>query len=646
MLCLHNREINGKGEDKRMNIISKCKEKLEDKGLLPGQIVDKFKNRVSGVENKKAVAAVAGVWIAAIVVVIVVCKINGNTKEASGSETEIVIESESFTEVETLTKKYVKTKNIIANTTAAESTEQTSQEELTTAQQQPATTAAPISNQIVERETIPIQYIKVSTEQLKDDAVNQVIKPAEVVVSYPEMGKASTKNSTEKNSDCYSNCIDISYHQGKIDWAAVKASGIDYAFIRVGYRGYETGALGKDVKFDENIKEATKNGIKVGVYFFSQATTEQEALEEASVTLNYIKGYQISLPVVIDWETTQGYRTYSGLSVQKLTSIISTFCDAVASNGYTPMVYMCKSDYLGRVNYSNLAAKYKIWMAWYFEKYYSDNYSSNIFTYGDKIPSLPFKYEVWQYTSKGRVNGINELVDMNIMISDELKYEPKLTLSKKLLVTNLSKSVDLMDGVTATDTHGNPVNDKVTVSITNTAGNTVTKENAFKIPGKYTVEYGYKDSDGTSLSQKAVLFVRDLPTILVNGNKWEDDSVKTLRYSYNEALSEEENYEKVLESLKNKFTAQYYDYVEGDSSAIMINNGQFEGIDAITINNVMTAGEYSVIYKVSDQSGLSNSKTIKLIICRTVELSTEIDTTTEPEETTDIQEETLTSEAQ
>ncbi len=619
-----------------MNIINKLKEVLENKELMPGQVVEKIKNKATNIENKKAVVTVAGIWMAVLVVIIVICKINGSAKEASGSETEIVVESESSIEAETTTKKYVKTKNIIATTTTASESEEesSSQEETTTAPPQ-TTTAAPVSNTIVERETIPIQYIEVSTEQLKDDVVNEVIKPAELVVSYPEMGTATVKESTEKSRDSFSNCIDISYHQGKIDWAAVKASGIEYAFIRVGYRGYETGSLGKDVRFDENIREATKNGIKVGVYFFSQAITEQEALEEASVTLNYIKGYNISLPVVIDWETTNGYRTYSGLSVDKLTSIISTFCDAVAGEGYTPMVYMCKSDYLGRVNYSNLAAKYKIWMAWYFDKYYTQNYASNRFTYGDKIPSLPFKYEVWQYTSKGRVDGITELVDMNIIIKDEIKYDPKLTVSKKTFVTNITKSIDLMEGVSAEDTHANTATDKVTINIKNTAGNTVTKENVFKTSGKYTVEYIYKDSDGTTLSDKATLYVRDIPVIMMNGNKWSDNNTKSIKYHYDDTLSESENYTKVKEIFKSTFTAQYYDYVEGESKAIIISNGQFDGIDAILRDGVMTAGEYTVTYNVSDNKGLSNSKTIKLIIDRTIELPTNQESTTVSEKTTE-----------
>lgn len=200
--------------------------------------------------------------------------------------------------------------------------------------------------------------------------------------------------------------IDVSYYQGDIDWNAVKSSGIEFAIIRAGYRGYQYGNLKEDPKFWQNMQGATAAGLKVGVYIFSQAITEAEAAEEANFLLSRIQGYRVELPIVMDFEYVSGVagngRLYqAGLSRDKATSVCSAFCNTVINAGYTPMIYANKSMLENQMDGNYLGARYKIWLA---------NYTKQTF-YGG-----PYTY--WQYTSSGYVNGINGRVDMNFWYDD------------------------------------------------------------------------------------------------------------------------------------------------------------------------------------------------------------------------------------
>ena len=122
--------------------------------------------------------------------------------------------------------------------------------------------------------------------------------------------------------------VDVSSHQYDIDWSRVKAAGMEFAIIRVGYRGYETGKVCLDDYFEKNIKGALENGLKVGVYFFSQAITPEEAIEEAEFVLNHIQGYEVTFPVVFDWEPFS-YSTArtNGLDKETLTSCAVAFLE-------------------------------------------------------------------------------------------------------------------------------------------------------------------------------------------------------------------------------------------------------------------------------------------------------------------------------
>ena len=189
--------------------------------------------------------------------------------------------------------------------------------------------------------------------------------------------------------------IDVSKWQGSIDWAAVAASGIDFAIIRVGYRGAATGALVEDPYFKQNIAGARKAGIKVGVYFFTQAISEAEAVEEASMVLTLIAGYQVSYPVFIDTESASDGRA-NGLSRNTRTAVVQAFCRTIANGGYRPGVYASKSWFENQLNASALG-NCSIWVAQY----------NTTCTYGGR-------YDMWQYSSKGTVPGIKGNVDLDI----------------------------------------------------------------------------------------------------------------------------------------------------------------------------------------------------------------------------------------
>lgn len=189
--------------------------------------------------------------------------------------------------------------------------------------------------------------------------------------------------------------IDVSKWNGTIDWTAVKNSGVNYAIIRCGYRGSSTGALIQDPKFKANIQGAQAAGIKVGVYFFTQAINEVEAVEEASMVLNLIKGYKLSYPVFIDVEGSGGRA--DGIDKNTRTAAVNAFCKTIRNGGYKAGIYANKTWFESKMNTGSLTG-YKIWLAQYAA---APTYKAT-------------RYDMWQYTSKGKVSGISGNVDMNI----------------------------------------------------------------------------------------------------------------------------------------------------------------------------------------------------------------------------------------
>lgn len=203
--------------------------------------------------------------------------------------------------------------------------------------------------------------------------------------------------------------IDVSYHQGDIDWEAVAADGIDFVMVRLGYRGYETGRINEDERAAEYINGALEAGLDVGAYFYSQAITEKEAAEEARFVLGMLGTKKITYPVVYDWELPEDENARTAnLSSEMLNKCAVAFCNEISAAGYTPMIYsslkmaLCKFDMSGLYQYD----------FWYVE--YKD---------GHNPPLYPYELQMWQYASDGRVNGINGDVDMNICFEDYIsKY--------------------------------------------------------------------------------------------------------------------------------------------------------------------------------------------------------------------------------
>lgn len=193
--------------------------------------------------------------------------------------------------------------------------------------------------------------------------------------------------------------IDVSEFQGEdIDWKQVRESGIEFVIIRLGYRAYgETGELVLDDMFDRNMQGALDAGLDVGVYFFSQAITPGEAVEEAEFVLEHVRGYEIDGPIVYDTEEIKGDTARTDNNTrQEFTNYCKVFCDTIEQAGYDPMIYANMKWMAFTLDMEQLAG-YDFWYADYHD-----------------VPQCPYEYEIWQYSETGAVPGINANVDLNV----------------------------------------------------------------------------------------------------------------------------------------------------------------------------------------------------------------------------------------
>lgn len=258
--------------------------------------------------------------------------------------------------------------------------------------------------------------------------------------------------------------IDVSYHNGTLDWSTIKAAGVDFAILRAAYRGYGTeGTLVRDAKFAEYMQGAMSQGIPVGAYIYSQAITTAEAVQEANYILNIVRGYSLDLPIVFDYEFA-GVKTgrldsawSSGkLNKSKMTDIALAFCDTIKNAGYDAMVYANKTFLSKNLDHEVIEnAGYDVWLA---------HYTTNTNYTGD--------YKIWQYTSSGKISGIaNKVFDCNFMYSG--------TISMSLKISNIPNQIY----------RGYDVSPSVTV----TNGGTVLTEGT-----DYTVSYQNNSGIGTA----------------------------------------------------------------------------------------------------------------------------------------------------
>ena len=198
--------------------------------------------------------------------------------------------------------------------------------------------------------------------------------------------------------------VDVSSHQGEVDWEQVAAAGVEFAMIRAGYRGYTEGGLFEDPCFRANMEGALAAGLGVGVYFFSQAVDEEEALEEAEFVLSLLEGYELTYPVVFDWErqSKEGSRTLH-TDGETMTLCTIAFCRRVEAAGYIPMVYFSPSKGYGELDLERLM-EWPFWLA-----HYTPDWEPTSFRY---------HFHIWQYDSAGSVPGIEGHVDLDLCLTD------------------------------------------------------------------------------------------------------------------------------------------------------------------------------------------------------------------------------------
>lgn len=190
--------------------------------------------------------------------------------------------------------------------------------------------------------------------------------------------------------------IDVSTHQKEIDWAQVKAAGVEFAMIRIGYRGSEQGLLFEDEWAQRNYEGAKAAGLKVGGYFFSQSISPEEAVEEAGFAMDIISGWELDMPLVYDWEYISAESRTGNVDARLLTDCTKAFCDTVRAAGYKPMVYFNPTQSRKQMLLEELT-DYGFWLAMYSEE----------MTY-------EYKVDMWQYTCEGTVPGIRGNVDINL----------------------------------------------------------------------------------------------------------------------------------------------------------------------------------------------------------------------------------------
>ena len=188
--------------------------------------------------------------------------------------------------------------------------------------------------------------------------------------------------------------IDVSSFNEKIDWTKVQESGIEFAMIRCGYRGRVSGELIEDAYFRQNVEDAIAVGMKVGVYFTSAAVDEKEAVEEASMVLSLTEGYELDYPIFIDTEGSGGRA--DTLDAVTRTAVCEAFCETVEQAGQEAGVYASRNWYYNNVD-DDVLSRYTIWVAEY-----------------RKEPLYTGRYDIWQYTSSGQIDGINGRVDLNL----------------------------------------------------------------------------------------------------------------------------------------------------------------------------------------------------------------------------------------
>lgn len=253
-------------------------------------------------------------------------------------------------------------------------------------------------------------HVKEKVEYIPIDDISLLIKTEDEIDAEKEDteagGAAKDADQTEltgiqQSEENRSFGIDVSKWNKEIDWEKARAAGVEFAIIRCGYRGSSTGTLVEDPYFYRNIEGARKAGVKIGLYFFTQATNVVEAVEEASMVLCLNGGRSLDYPMFIDTEGAGGNGRADGLDTVTRTDVVEAFCETIENAGYRAGIYASRNWYYNNLDMTRLDSNV-IWLAEYREH-----------------PQYEGKYQMWQYTSSGKVDGIEGRVDFNVSFLNE-----------------------------------------------------------------------------------------------------------------------------------------------------------------------------------------------------------------------------------
>lgn len=251
-------------------------------------------------------------------------------------------------------------------------------------------TSIQIKQEIEYRVLDDIEYLIMTEDDIDAEKEDKEVKGAEEAADGSENTEFLAASGNARVG------IDVSKWNKTIDWEKVKEAGVEFAIIRCGYRGASTGALVLDPMYEQNIRGAIEADIPVGVYFFTQAVDEVEAVEEASMVIRLIEDYDVDYPVFLDSESAGGRGRADGLEAEERTGIHKAFLDTVKASGYETGIYGSRNWLNEQVDMEELS-DYRTWLAEYAE-----------------IPAYDGYYHMWQYTSKGSVDGIETRVDLNL----------------------------------------------------------------------------------------------------------------------------------------------------------------------------------------------------------------------------------------
>ena len=251
-------------------------------------------------------------------------------------------------------------------------------------------TSIQVKQEIEYRVLDDIEYMILTEDDIDVEKDDKFLHSAEETADGSENTELGFSNGSGKLG------IDVSRWNKEIDWEKVKADGIEFAIIRCGYRGATSGSLVLDAMYEANIRGAIEAGIPVGVYFFTQATSEVEAVEEASMVISLIEDYDVDYPVFLDSESAGGNGRADRLEAEERARYHKAFLETIASAGYEAGVYASKNWLNNRLDMTQLS-QYKVWLAEYAD-----------------APTYEEYYDMWQYTSKGTVDGIETRVDLDL----------------------------------------------------------------------------------------------------------------------------------------------------------------------------------------------------------------------------------------